>query len=111
MSDPAADAAQRAHAKVADGMCTASAERQRITAAREALAPIRELHRRNRPDDGDCQGYTKQGYGYLNDWCVECSEQSGREYGTSWPCDTARLCYTTDEHCRRCGTSDNGRTM
>lgn len=67
------------------------------TAAREALAPIRKLHRRNRPDDGACQGYTGLRYGYLDDWCVECSEQSGREYGTPWPCDTALLIFTSEE--------------
>ena len=68
-----------------------------LSAAREALAPIRELHRRNRPDDGYCQGYCASGYGFLDSWCVECSDQSGREYGTAWPCDTARLIYTSEE--------------
>lgn len=57
---------------------------------RNALAGVMALHRENTPEDGNCQGYTAGGYGYLDHWCVECSEQSGREYGTSWPCPTVR---------------------
>lgn len=43
MSDPAVDAARRAHARITDGMCTASSERHRVTAAREALAALRPI--------------------------------------------------------------------
>lgn len=42
MSDPAIQAAQRAHARMVDGINTPSRERERITAAREALEPIRD---------------------------------------------------------------------
>ena len=59
-----------------------------LDSALDALEAVLELHRLNREDDGDCQGYTSSGYGYLDRWCVECSEQSGREYGTPWPCPT-----------------------
>ena len=62
------------------------AQRDALLSAVEAVLA---LHRRNRPEDGMCQGYTLGGYGYLDAWCVECSEQSGREYGTAWPCPTA----------------------
>lgn len=80
MSDPAVEAAQRAHDRLTDGMCTASLERHRITAAREALAPIRELHR---------VGLTDNPY-YDNDKeCIECRED--------WPCATARLVYPSEE--------------
>ena len=57
-------------------------------ALRDALTAVLDLHRLNREDDGVCQGYTSSGYGYLDRWCVECSEQSGREYGTPYPCPT-----------------------
>ena len=56
--------------------------------ALDALEAVLALHRLNREDDGVCQGYISSGYGYLDRWCVECSEQSGREYGTPWPCPT-----------------------
>ena len=62
--------------------------RRDLRTACDALEAVLALHRLNREDDGDCQGYTSHGYGYLDRWCVECSEQSGREYGTPWPCPT-----------------------
>ena len=62
--------------------------RTSLPRALDALEAVLELHRLNREDDGECQGYISSGYGYLDRWCVECSEQSGREYGTPWPCPT-----------------------
>ena len=62
--------------------------RTSLPRALDALETVLELHRLNREDDGVCQGYTSSGYGCLDRWCVECSEQSGREYGTPWPCPT-----------------------
>ena len=62
--------------------------RTSLPRALDKLEAVLELHRLNREDDGSCQGYTSSGYGYLDRWCVECSEQSGREYGTPWPCPT-----------------------
>lgn len=48
--------------------------------AREALAPIRRLHK---PSDDNCQCCRH---------CVECGQ-----IGMGWPCDTAKLIYTTSE--------------
>ena len=62
--------------------------RTSLPCALDALTAVLDLHRLNREDDGVCQGYTSSGYGYLDRWCVECSEQSGREYGTPYPCPT-----------------------
>lgn len=64
--------------------------RTALPAAVAALKAVLELHRLNREGDGNCQGYTSSGYGYLDRWCVECSDQSSREYGTPWPCPTVR---------------------
>lgn len=80
-SDPAVEAAQRAWAAMAQDMpWTDGGEcEELVTAAREALAPIRELHQ---PHDGP--------------WgrdCGTCYASSGVE----WPCPTARLIYTDDE--------------
>ena len=77
--DPAVEAAQRAEraSKWWDsGNQTAWDSDYAEAAAREALAPIRALHR----PDGD--------YGYQTQ-CVAC--------GLMWPCDTARLIYSTEE--------------
>ena len=62
--------------------------RTSLPRALDALTAVLDLHRLNREDEGVCQGYTSSGYGHLDRWCVECSEQSGREYGTPWPCPT-----------------------
>lgn len=51
-----------------------------VTAAREALAPIRALHK---PSVDEC---------HCCRHCVECGD-----IGTGWPCDTARLIYTSSE--------------
>ena len=56
--------------------------------ALDALEAVLARHRLNREDEGVCQGYTSSGYGHLDRWCVECSEQSSLEYGTPWPCPT-----------------------
>ena len=56
--------------------------------ALDALEAVLERHRLNSEIDGNCQGYTSTGYGYLDRWCVECSKQTGREYGAPWPCPT-----------------------
>lgn len=81
--DPAVEAAQRACEAQPDGdlidndvACDVA-----IAAAREALAPIRELHKR----------------AYLNDNPYEPAKWDCGECETPWPCDTARLCCTTDE--------------
>ena len=62
-----------------------------VVRAVAALRGVLELHRANDPADGNCQGYRAYGYGHLDSpWCVECSDQSWREYGVPWPCATAR---------------------
>lgn len=71
MSDPAVDAAQRATQPHGIPWAVGPG-RYALHGAREALAPIRELHR---PDDSAV--------------CAECDMW--------WPCSTARLVYTTDE--------------
>lgn len=68
--DPVAEAARRANLKWAPR--NAQPIPQMIDAAREALAPLRELHRR----DGD--------------YCWTCDH-------TEWPCPTARLVYPAAE--------------
>ena len=76
MSDPAVEAAQRAWEKNKIHSFTV----QRVNAAREALAPLRELH----------QSVAK--------CCEECSSNRVcRECDWPWPCVTARLIYREDE--------------
>lgn len=81
MSDPAIEAADRSLAdKPAWDIEAYDWERVAITAAREALAPIRDLHQPAR--DG---AWTV---------CFHCS--LGASF-VPWPCATAVLVYTTDE--------------
>ena len=69
MSDPAIEAAHRA----GGGWYSA----REMEAAREALKPIRELHRVERGEyEDEC-------------YCVEC--------GNHWPCATAKLIYSSEE--------------
>lgn len=84
MSDPAADAAQRAMGECI-AACGDPGEQLGAVlndlsraAAREALLPLRELHR---PVDGDPGGYMKV--------CQHCD--------TAWPCEDALSLYTTEE--------------
>ncbi len=81
MSDPAEEAAMRAwDAAGLDGPRLPMPRSVRI-AAREALAPLRELHHK-----GDEQGELV---------CVYCMGHDG--WHLDWPCDTARLIYSTEE--------------
>ena len=84
MSDPAVEAAARAFAQIEDDDLTYASERDKtalIAAAREALAPIRELHKR----------------AYLNDNPYEPAEWDCGECETHWPCATAKLIYPSEE--------------
>lgn len=88
MPDPAVDAAQR--------VCEANEDLVHVepyaaleAAAREALAPIRELHT-SRWSCGNPR-HTNPEYG-----CPECATACA-ECGDYWPCDTARLVYRKDE--------------
>lgn len=82
MSDPAVEAARRQLAAqfgqpwTDEGMYTF---RVRTESAREALATIRELHALC----GDCS--------IKHPHCEHCGPD------TAWPCDTARLIYTSEE--------------
>ena len=75
--DPAVEAARRVWARDPIGPILAP-EGATEDAAREALKPIRELHR-------PCNGAN---CGCCN-FCIECD--------LKWPCDTAKLAYSTDE--------------
>ena len=75
MSDPAVDAALRTLVSMVGRDWNRGEALE--AAAREALAPIRALHK---PSDNDCPRCRR---------CVECD--------MGWPCDTAKLIYTTSE--------------
>lgn len=80
MTDPAVEAAQRAVWQMTSGAQSSVDVRVAArVAAREALKPIREVHR-------------PTGWGGE---CVVCFDSEGR--GRQWPCDTAKLIYTTEE--------------
>lgn len=83
MTDPAVEAAQRAW----DKNKVRSFSVQRIMAAREALAPLRDLHR---PFDRRTSIYP-----IPNDpHTIVCRHCLGP---IDWPCATARLIYREDE--------------
>lgn len=84
MSDPAIEAARRAWESerwgglgrpLEEGMSEASLAKE---SAREALVPIRKLHK---PSNGANCGCCNV--------CIECD--------LPWPCDTAKLCYPSEE--------------
>ncbi|UQE74214.1 hypothetical protein MYK68_16000 [Gordonia sp. PP30] len=84
MSDPVMDAACRV---TLPGGLDPTVLPLMVAAAREALAPIRALHRKH--TDGEEESY-----------CVECCHIYGDGYELTyqpWPCDTARLIYTSEE--------------
>ena len=92
MSDPAVEAARRAWAgsTVAPYPESIYATQLMESAAREALTPIRELHKptvaygfAGEVDDTYCESCAKEVYGDL--------------MYQQWPCATARLVYTTEE--------------
>lgn len=74
MSDPAVEAAQRAYAV---NCADATVYDEAVTAAREMAKPIRTLHAPEYDEDLE------------SNQCYECSDD--------WPCDTAKLVYTTEE--------------
>ena len=77
MSDPAIDAAHRAIENNVTNLKPRLPSQIEVAAAREALAPIRKLHRSTE------NGTSTPAY------CVGCA--------ADWPCDTARLVYPEDE--------------
>ena len=80
MSDPAIEAARRAWAVRGDE--SGEVTRLSVDAAREALAPIRDLHRPFVTNDP------------RSPHDVVCNHCLGPKV---WPCATARLAYTTEE--------------
>lgn len=79
MADPAVEVAQRVwHAWT---YTDASLKDLAEAAAREALKPIRELHKPEVVRSPDDEQWTE---------CAVC-------YGSYWPCATARLIYSTEE--------------
>ena len=86
MSDPVYEAAERAELNYNGGPprdwrnWERSARKTRqMVAAREALRPIRELHK---PTSNGTPGHPMP-------YCVGCGED--------WPCQTAELCYTSED--------------
>lgn len=77
MNDPAVEAAQRAWSHGKERLVVAFA----ATAAREALAPLRELHQK-----------THMYFSWGRDDKLMCGE-----CGDAWPCATAKLIYREDE--------------
>jgi hypothetical protein len=82
MSDPAVEAAQRAICKRYGGPVFQPGERD-LNVAREALAPIRDLHRKVSKRNGWS--------GHYEDVCLHCQNDN------VWPCDTARLIYPSED--------------
>ena len=80
MPDPAVEAAQRAIGNVSPDEFTNEVGDTALAASREALRPIRELHKRE-------GGGTPTGE--YADMCYECQDY--------WPCGTAKLIYSSEE--------------
>ena len=78
MTDPAVEAAKRVGETLPYGFFSRLTPSDLIAAAREALAPLRELHKRV-TDDGGRPG------------CATCGWVDG------WPCSTAEHLYREDE--------------
>lgn len=78
MTDPAVEAAKRVGETLPYGFFSRLTSSDLIAAAREALAPLRELHKRV-TDDGGRPG------------CATCGWVDG------WPCSTAEHLYREDE--------------
>lgn len=76
MNDPAVEAAKRVGKTLPYGFFSRLTSSDLIATAREALAPLRELHQKTIcEEDGPL--------------CFECESE--------WPCATARLIYREDE--------------
>ncbi len=113
MSDPAVEAARRVLDEWVNDTWNASRDFVAEAAAREALAPLRELHKpvqavhswgepeRLVPRCPECLG--RAGVHPCGCWadvdiqfaCSTCRYRSGRH--EDWPCPTAKLIYTTEE--------------
>lgn len=85
MTDPAGEAARRAWESEGWPVDELVEERKdywlAVAAAREALAPLRKLHRMVSKRNGWS--------GHYEDICIHCQDL--------WPCDTAKLVYPNEE--------------
>lgn len=123
MSDPAVEAARKAWGfKPDDFFKPETVGGYSVAAAREALEPIRELHRKsplyaNLADDceicsSDDDAISEQHHTFESvegEWlctavidsycCAHCTEIQGHggDDPIGWPCETARLAYTSEE--------------
>ena len=57
--------------------------RTSLPAALDALEAVLTYHR---PGEGSSQGYTPDGYGYVEPYCAGC--EASDEYAVAWPCPT-----------------------
>ncbi|MGB3602743.1 MAG: hypothetical protein WBA38_04225 [Gordonia sp. (in: high G+C Gram-positive bacteria)] len=117
-TDPAIEAARRTLAAWGEPETNTESAATALTAAREALAPIRKLHRKvgifdstDYCDDDTSEHESQHHFEAINGemvcdhlppygWtCAECAEiASGDDDDPpAWPCDTAKLIYTTEE--------------
>ena len=78
MTDPAVEAAKRVGETLPYGFFSKLTSSDLIAAAREALAPLRELHK-----------LTTDEYGRPGLICDDCDHD--------WPCPSAKLIYREDE--------------
>ena len=62
--------------------------------AREALAPLRDLHRKTK-NTGHCQN--KECPCFKPEWVCSCGEWHRDYEPTHWPCETAKLIYPSEE--------------
>jgi len=81
VADPAIEAAQRHADTLPYGPQGRIGSRDLIAAAREALKPIRELHKPITMCGVTC--------------CQRCRTPDGASAG--WPCETAKLVYSSEE--------------
>ena len=86
--DPAVEAARRVWARDHIGPVLAPSEAME-DAAREALKPIRELHKPARI----CPSLDHTNFDMTCPACESVCDQCS----TEWPCDTAHRCYSTEE--------------
>lgn len=101
MSDPAAEAARRTMEKQFGRVWANPSYHMtvRTAAAREALVPLRELHRSVRHpkfEDWSDEDFNTLPAHLRAPVCAECIHPvSGTN--TTWPCATARLVYSEEE--------------
>ncbi|MFV8266427.1 hypothetical protein ACNQR9_25760 [Mycolicibacterium peregrinum] len=111
MADPAVEAGNRVFKQFSE---LANPTQYTVTAAREALKPIRELHKpyeiegkscridcEEHEDPDDCPDVKFAVCHHCYSLALEANDYYGEEEGIGseilWPCETAKLIYTTEE--------------